>query len=294
MITSMTGFGRGEASAQGVSVSVEARTVNSRFLEIFSNLPKKMYHRDFELRELVKKKVSRGKINISIAIEYGPDSTTTPVRANLPLAAAYFQELQEIKKHLKVKDAVRLEDVLKFSTEIFKNTESSDSDEKEWVLIADALNAALDRMNTMRLNEGRELARDLMTRVRAIEEKAEAIEKMAAERIPQERQKLREKVAKLFENDEIDEQRLEMEIVLLADKLDISEECVRLKSHIKFFIEALKGKEQAGRTINFLLQEMHREINTCGSKANDAAIAQIVVGVKEELERIREQVQNVE
>jgi uncharacterized protein (TIGR00255 family) len=290
----MTGFGRGEASAQGVSVSVEARTVNSRFLEIFSNLPKKMYHRDFELRELVKKKVSRGKINISIAIEYGPDSTSTPVRANLPLAAAYYQELQEIKKHLKLKDAVRLEDVLKFSNEVFKNTESSDNDEKEWSLIAGALNAALENMNTMRLNEGRELARDLMTRVRAIEENTEKIEKMAAERIPQERQKLREKVAKLFENEEIDEQRLEMEIVLLADKLDISEECVRLKSHIKFFIEALKGKEQAGRTINFLLQEMHREINTCGSKASDAAIAQIVVGVKEELERIREQVQNVE
>lgn len=293
MITSMTGFGKGEASSNGIAVSVEARTLNSRFLEIFSNLPKKLYQRDFELREIVRKKVSRGKINISIAIEYGAESETTLAKANLPLAAAYYQELQEIKKHLKLKDIVKLEDVMRFS-DIFKNTETSESDEKEWKLISDALTKALDRMNQMRDQEGNELARDLNNRMKNIEKNVEKIEGMAIERIPQERQRLRERIAKLFESDEIDEQRLELEIVLLADKLDISEECVRLRSHIKFFLEALKGKEQAGRTINFLLQEMHREVNTIGSKANDATIAQVVVGIKEDLERIREQVQNVE
>jgi uncharacterized protein (TIGR00255 family) len=289
----MTGFGKGEASSNGVSASVEVRTVNSRYLEIFSNLPKKLYQRDFELRELVKKHVSRGKINIGINLEYSADSSPTLVKANLQLAKAYYDELQEVKKHLKLKDSVRLEDVLRFS-DIFKNTESSDNDEKEWSVIAQALTTALKRMNDMRTKEGGELARDMRSRVKSLESTLASVEKMASERVPQERQKLREKVAKLFESDEIDEQRLELEIVLLADKLDVAEECVRLKSHIKFFFEALDSKEQTGRTINFLLQEMHREINTIGSKANDAKIAQLVVGMKEELERIREQVQNIE
>jgi len=293
MIISMTGFGKGEASSNGVSASVEVRTVNSRYLEIFSNLPKKLYQRDFELRELVKKHVSRGKINIGINLEYSADSSPTLVKANLQLAKAYYDELQEVKKHLKLKDSVRLEDVLRFS-DIFKNTESSDNDEKEWSVIAQALTTALKRMNDMRTKEGGELARDMRSRVKSLESTLASVEKMASERVPQERQKLREKVAKLFESDEIDEQRLELEIVLLADKLDVAEECVRLKSHIKFFFEALDSKEQTGRTINFLLQEMHREINTIGSKANDAKIAQLVVGMKEELERIREQVQNIE
>jgi uncharacterized protein (TIGR00255 family) len=293
MITSMTGFGRGEATATGLSVAVEARTVNSRFLEIFSNLPKRLYHRDVEMREIVKRKISRGKINLSISIEYS-ESASSLVKANLALAEAYYQELQEIKKRLKLKDGVSLDALLRFSGDIFKNTESSDNEEQEWRVIAEALTTALDRMNDMRLQEGRELARDLMERVRLIEKHAATIEGMAKERIPQERQKLREKVAKLFENDDFDQQRLELEIVLLADKLDISEECVRLRSHIKFFIEALKGKEQAGRTINFIVQEMNREINTIGSKANDATISQLVVAMKEEVERIREQIQNVE
>ncbi len=289
----MTGFGTGEATSDGVSVSVEIRSLNSRFLEIFSNLPKKFYFKDFEMRELVKSKMSRGKINIAVSIEYGASTANTAVKANLQLAEAYYNQLQEIRKHLKIKDAVRLEDVLQFS-DIFKNTESDDSAEKEWQLVAKAMTVALDKLNNMRVQEGRELSRDLQNRMQTIEKNVGRIEQMAQDRIPMERQKLREKVAKLFENDEVDPQRLEMEIVMLADKLDISEECVRMRSHIKFFLEALKDKEQAGRKINFLLQEMNREVNTMGSKANDATLAQIVVGAKEELERIREQVQNVE
>jgi uncharacterized protein (TIGR00255 family) len=289
----MTGFGTGEASGDGVSVSVEARSLNSRFLEIFSNLPKKFYFKDFEMREIVKNKLSRGKVNIAISIEHGPSSSSSPVQANLNLAEAYYNELQEIRKRLKIKDAVRLEDLLRFP-EIFKSDDDNATAEKEWKLIAKALTMALDKLNVMRQQEGRELARDLHNVMKNIEKKVDNIERLAQERIPQERQKLREKVAKIFETDEIDMQRLEMEIVLLADKYDISEECVRMRSHVKFFYEALKDKEQAGRKINFLLQEMNREINTMGSKANDAAIAQVVVGAKEDLERLREQIQNVE
>ncbi|TAE32181.1 MAG: YicC family protein [Candidatus Kapaibacterium sp.] len=294
MITSMTGFGNGEASNNGVSVSVEVRSLNSRFLEIFSNLPKKFYFKEFEMRELVKGKMSRGKLNITVTVEYGANAGASAVKANLQLAEAYYTQLQEVRKQLKLKDAVTLEHVLAMP-DIFKNTDTDDdSSEREWQLIVKAMTTALDKLNNMRLQEGRELSRDLFNRMKNIEKNCERVEQIAQERVPQERQKLREKVAKLFENDEIDSQRLEMEIVLLADKLDISEECVRMRSHIKFFLEALKDKEQAGRKINFLLQEMNREVNTMGSKANDATISQVVVGLKEDLERIREQVQNVE
>lgn len=293
MITSMTGFGKGETTKHGITVSVEARTLNSRFLELYPNLPKKLYHREFELKELIRKKISRGKVTLTIVMEYSSNTPISIVKANLPVAQAYYEQLNEIKKQLKLKDTVRLEDLLRFP-EIFKNTESSETDEKEWQVLVDAVNKALDKMNQMREQEGRELARDLHNRMKTLEKNIEKIEKMAIERIPQERQRLRERVAKIFESDEIDEQRLEMEIVLLADKLDISEECVRMKSHLKFFLEALKSKEQAGRTINFLIQEMHREVNTIGSKSNDATIAHLVVGMKEELEKIREQVQNIE
>jgi uncharacterized protein (TIGR00255 family) len=293
MITSMTGFGTGEASSDGVRVNVEVRSLNSRFLEIVSNLPKKFYFKDFDMRELVKSKMSRGKINIAITIEYGAESTSSAVKANLQLASAYYSQLQEIRSHLKLKDTVKLTDLLGFQ-DIFKSTESEETGDKEWNLVERALTTALDKLNVMRQNEGRELSRDITNRMGTIERSVAAIEKLAHERIPIERQKLREKVARLFENEEVDAQRLELEIVLMADKLDIAEECVRMNSHIKFFLDCLKDKEQAGRKVNFLLQEMNREINTMGSKSNDAAIAQSVVGVKEELERIREQIQNVE
>lgn len=292
MVTSMTGFGRGENSKDGLTAVIETRSLNSRYLEISSNLPKRLAHRELDLREIVRKKISRGKISLNIAVE-DTRSTSTTVKLNEKALNEYHAALTEVKKQLKMKETIKLEHILTIP-DIFSSTDTNGSTDDEWDLIAKALGVALDRLNDMRRKEGRELARDLHNRVKDIEKNTEKIEKLAVERVPQERLRLRERIAKLFESDEIDEQRLEMEIVMLADKLDVSEELVRLRSHIKFFIEALKGNDQAGRTINFLLQEMHREINTIGSKANDAAISHIVVAVKEDLERIREQVQNIE
>lgn len=292
MVTSMTGFGRGENSKDGLTAVIETRSLNSRYLEISSNLPKRLAHRELDLREIVRKKISRGKISLNIAVD-DTRSTSTSVKLNEKALNEYHAALTEVKKQLKMKETIKLEHILSIP-DIFSSTDTNGSTDDEWDLIAKALGVALDRLNDMRRKEGRELARDLHNRVKDIEKNTEKIENLAVERVPQERLRLRERIAKLFESDEIDEQRLELEIVMLADKLDISEELVRLRSHIKFFIEALKGNDQAGRTINFLLQEMHREINTIGSKANDAAISHIVVAVKEDLERIREQVQNIE
>lgn len=293
MITSMTGYGRGEATKNGKTVTVEIRSVNSRYLEISSNLPKKYMYKENELRDSVKSSVSRGKLTVVLAVE----STTADgmqMKINMDTARAYHESLKELRKQLKIKETVKFEHLLQ-CTEIYgANDINGDDPEETWELISDALHDALGNLNDMRKKEGRELARDLQQRMKSVEKNVEKIEKMSLDKVPQERQRLRERIGKLFESDEIDEQRLEMEIVMLADKLDISEECVRMRSHIKFFLEAMKGRDQAGRKINFLLQEMNREVNTMGSKGNDAQISQTVVEVKEELEKIREQVQNVE
>jgi uncharacterized protein (TIGR00255 family) len=146
----------------------------------------------------------------------------------------------------------------------------------------------------MRFDEGKNIEKDILNRIKKIHAITDKIRALGLEKIPTEREKFRQKVAQLFEGDEIDEQRIYMEMILLADKLDISEECVRLESHFKLFYNSLKEKDSAGRKINFLMQEMNREINTIGSKANDSEISQLVISVKEELERVREQIQNIE
>jgi len=146
----------------------------------------------------------------------------------------------------------------------------------------------------MRKNEGAELEVDMKQRLENIGRSVDRIEAKSRERIPEERERLRERVYQLLNSDEVDEQRLELELVLLSDKLDVTEECVRLRSHLKYFNDAIDSNDPSGRKLNFLIQEMHREINTIGSKASDTEISQLVIGMKEEIERIREQIQNIE
>jgi uncharacterized protein (TIGR00255 family) len=292
MMTSMTGYGRGEVRASGMTVTVEIRSVNSRYLEIGCYYPKRFTQKEFEMRDIVRKKVARGKLSVNVNIEYTGEATHAPVKFNQALAVSYHNALQEIKNTLQLPGAVELTHLLQFN-DIFKGADNDSALQHEWEAISTAINNAVDALNDMRKKEGGELTKEFTKRIDHIETTLAAIEQSMAERIPQERLRLRERIAKLFESDEIDEQRLEMEIVLLADKLDVSEECVRLRSHIKFFREAIKDKE-AGRKINFLLQEMNREINTIGSKSNDAGIAHQVVSMKEAVEIIREQIQNIE
>lgn len=233
----------------------------------------------------------RGSVSVTIGIEH-TSGKNAPMMISEDAASAVFQTLGAIKKKLKIKEPVTLENVLVFSEQLLVS-EATDLSESEWKVVNKALHNALRDMDTMRKNEGKELAADLHKRIKLIEESLIIVENRAAKRVPEERERLRARIGQLFESDEIDEQRLQMEIVLLADKLDISEECVRLRSHIKFFNETMKSVD-AGRKLNFLLQEMHREVNTIGSKANDAEVAHNVVSMKEELEKMREQVQNIE
>jgi len=293
MIASMTGFGRAEVSKAGISAMVEVRSVNSRFLEVGTRLPRSLAQREKDVKDVVRARLNRGSLNVTVKVEKNLNGTA-PLKVNTSAAKSYFRLLNDLRKAVKLKEKVKLEHLLNFS-EVLEAGEEPGSDEQEWRVVEEALQEALKQLDEMRRKEGQELSKDLEQRVRWMDETINQIEKMSAERVPQEKKRLQERVIQLLaDKSVIDQNRLELEVALLADKLDVTEECVRYRSHNKFFLEALKGKESAGRKLNFLVQEMNREANTIGSKANEAALAHIVVKLKEELEKIREQLQNLE
>jgi len=292
MIASMTGFGRGEANSNGITASVELRSVNSRFLEVAARLPRSLSLRENEIKEIVRRKVTRAKINLLVAVERETDGNV-PLRINVSAAKAYFKLLNQLKKTVRLKEPVKLQHLLQFS-EVLEQPELDSTDEEEWSIVQQALNLALDNLHEMRVKEGGELERDFRSRIAFLERTLSEVEALSKDQVPAERLRLRERIKQLVENETVDEGRLELELALMADRIDVTEECVRFRSHNKFFLEAITGPEPAGRKLNFLIQEMNREANTIGSKSSATAIAHLVVGIKEELEKIREQLQNIE
>ena len=292
MIASMTGFGRGEAHKGGITISVELRTVNSRFLEVSSRLPRSLSLRENDVKELIRRRISRAKVNVIANVEREGNGSAG-LGINSSAAKAYYKLLVQLRKTLKLKETVKLEHMLQFS-EIFEQQEIGGTDEKEWEVLQESLEAALEALAEMRRAEGGELERDFRARIALLDEKLAQIGRLSVEQVPAERVRLRERVSQLIEKTPVDEGRLELELALLADRLDVTEECVRFRSHNKFFLEALALPEPAGRKLNFLIQEMNREANTIGSKSSATEIAHLVVNMKEELEKIREQLQNIE
>lgn len=292
MIASMTGYGRGEAAARGIAVAVELRSVNSRFLEIAARLPRSLSLRENEIKELIRQKISRGKITMVATVERENDGEL-PLKVNISAARTYYKLLNQLRKAVKLKEPVKLDHLLRFS-EVIEQGEMENTDEHEWAVFQRALTAAVRELHGMREKEGAELRKDFEERISALDRHIAEIEQRSRLQVPLERERLRERVAQLVVSEQVDPGRLETELALLADRLDVTEECVRFRSHNKFFLEALRGDESAGRKLNFLIQEMHREVNTIGSKSSMPEIAHLVVGVKEELEKIREQLQNIE
>jgi uncharacterized protein (TIGR00255 family) len=293
VVTSMTGFGRAEVSRDGINISVEVRSVNSRYLDLTLRLPRNFSQREKELKDIVRTFLNRGNLNITVKIAHDSNDVI-PLKVNKTAARSYFKLINEIRKSVKIREQVKLEHLLTFS-EVFEPVEEKETDEFEWKLVQEAVSKALENLNIMRAQEGNELANDLEKRIHWMDNTLNEVEKLSKERIPEERKNLLERIAQLVEDKfVIDQNRLELEIALIADKLDITEECVRYRSHNKFFLEALKKNESAGRKLNFLVQEMNREANTISSKSNDANIAHMIIGLKEELEKIREQLQNIE
>jgi uncharacterized protein (TIGR00255 family) len=292
MIASMTGYGRGEATSNGITVGIEIRSVNSRFLEVSTRLPRSLGLRENDIKDFLRQKISRGKINVFVTVEREADGSA-PLKINPSVAKAYYALLKELRRTLKVTSPIRMEHLLQFS-DIFEPVQTSTSDEKEWEVAQAALREATGNLDRMRRNEGGELEKDFKHRIGLLDRLLDEVEVLSRGQVPSERARLRERIKQLLEGENVDEGRLELELAILADRLDVTEECVRFRSHNKFFLEALQHQESAGRKLNFLVQEMNREVNTIGSKSSATEIAHLVVGMKEELEKIREQIQNVE
>lgn len=293
MIRSMTGFGRGEYSSNGFQVTIEVKTLNSRYLDISSRMPQTVQQHEFDIKEIIQKKLSRGKVHLSVNVEKtvktGPNITY-----NEELVKSYGKILEQIKFLANIQEPVQMRDILHFDG-IFKSKEEDEEELKFiWECTSKAIDKALDSLNEMRDKEGEELKNDLQNQISGIAEIVKAVEKLSENRVPEVREKLQNRIKSMISDDQIDPERLELEIALIADKMDINEEIIRLNSHLKFFIEAFKSDTPVGRRLNFLSQEINRELNTIGSKANDSTISQHIVLGKEKLEQIREQVQNVE
>lgn len=292
----MTGFAKVEYSEADFRCNIEIRSVNGRYLEVNAKMPRQLNSKEYELREQVKKTLQRGTVSVYITVEktFKEEQIELPSPFDEAIALHYYKSLDRLKKTLKIKEAVSLDNLMRFSSSFEKRVVEEDYSNQIWAVVTKGLQQVLEQLEKMRLNEGKEIAKDIRNRIKFLEQQIDLIEPIATQRIPEEREKMRQRVAQMFENEEIDEQRIQMEILILADKIDITEEIVRMRSHIKFFNDSLKATEPSGRKLNFLLQEMHREINTMGSKANEITISHSVVSMKEELERIREQVQNIE
>lgn len=293
MIISMTGYGKAEGDFGGRNYSIELRSVNNRFCEISFKYPRYMSSRDFQLKDIVKKKISRGKINASLMVKADGDMENM-AKVNMDAAKYYYSMLDELRKATGIQSEIGLDQLLKFS-DVMDTNDAEEVSNEEFDFIASLLNKALDDVVAMKLKEGSHIREDLLKRIEFIGKETGRILEISEKNKPEAKEKLAKKVETIMgDKTIIDEKRLEMELVLLSDKLDISEECTRLDSHLKYFGEYIDSEELAGRRLVFLVQEMNREVNTIASKSMSAEISQSASVLKEELEKIREQLQNVE
>jgi len=290
----MTGYGKAEEIKNGVKYLVELRSVNSRFSEVLLKCPKHIYTKEYEIRELIKKEISRGKISVLINVDSSDVVNNAAVMLDEESLKTQLEILKKIKKKINSKEKLKLEHILAFSEYFLKDNEDA-VDEEEFALVTKLIKLALENMFEMKKREGAFLEKDIVSRVEILDVESKKIIELSKSRITEEKRVFNEKLnAFLTDRNILDEKRLEFELALLTERMDITEECVRLKSHIEFFIDSVNSNENVGRRLNFLLQEMNREINTIASKASDAVISQKVSLLKEELEKIREQIQNIE
>ena len=288
MIKSMTGFGKASKELSDKTINIEIRSLNSKSADISLRLSSGLRNYELELRNEISKQLERGKIDLSIFIE--SKKAEMPVEINIELAKAYHKQLKNLALELNEPIANVLQQVLKFP-DVLKN-ERKETDENEWKLIKHCLNSALEELNNFRDIEGLSLKKDFEIRISKINTCLEEIKTLDLIRINAIKNRIRNNIEEVIGKSNLDENRFEQELIYYIEKLDINEEKVRLKTHLDYFIETCNEKS-AGRKLNFISQEIGREINTIGSKANDAQIQKLVVLMKDELEKIKEQANNV-
>jgi len=292
MIKSMTGYGKGAAVSELGSFAVEIRSVNHRYGEVSVRMPRAFLSQENEIKRLVSAVLKRGKIDVTVQWEEASGADSIP-QVNRELAAGYCETFRQLSGELGLPGEVPLALILS-QKGVLRDAGTVIDEEALMPQLTQAVRSAVSAIDSMRTREGEALSSDLLDRRRQVAEWVELIRERTPLMVAEYQQKLSARLELLLGDVELDPARLAQEVALLADRSDITEELVRLNSHFVQFDEALRMKEAVGRKLDFLMQEMNREVNTIGSKANDASIASLVIQVKAEMEKMREQVQNVE
>ena len=292
MVRSMTGYGRAQEIICGRDITVELRSVNHRYFELNCRLPRSCGYLEDKLKTLLQGNVSRGKVEVGVYIqtlEGGP----AEVEINTPLAASYLKALKGLSADLAVKDDISLSTLTRFS-DIFVVHKTDEDEDEVWQQVKSVAVKAIEGFVAMRETEGKKLAEDLRARLTTIESLVGAVEEQSPRTTEDYRNRLYAKMTEVLGQTGIDEQRILTEAAIFAERTAVAEETVRLRSHISQFRKILQAPEPVGRKLDFLVQEFNREANTIGSKAQDIEISKIVVEIKSEIEKIREQIQNLE
>ena len=292
MARSMTGFGRAVCSVGEYTVTVELKAVNHRFLEFSSRVPRGCAFLEEKLKSFVSTKVFRGKVDMFVTMDASLLGDTV-IEINKPYAEAYIKALKDLSKTYKIKYDVSVSSISR-NPEIFNIKKSEINEDEVWDIVRVAADEAINAFIDMKAREGKRLVDDVLSRIEFIKEKVAFIEKRSPQTVVEYREKLEQRMRDLIGDVNIDEQRLITETGIIADKLAVCEETVRLGSHMQELSSLLNSDEAIGRKLDFIVQEMNRETNTIGSKAQDVEILRAVVDIKSEIEKIREQIQNIE
>lgn len=292
MINSMTGFGRFEGEVNGRSITLEIKSVNHRYTEFNCRLTRGYSFLEEKLKSYITSKVKRGKIDMFVSISE-PEDTPTDVVINHNLAEGYINALKELGEKYGITNSVNTVDVGKYP-DVLTVKKAEEDEDKVWDDVRNAVDSALEGFLGMRKAEGERLKADVLSRAETIMSIVDEIEKRSPETVEEYKTRLKQKIEEFLGSGEYDEQRVITEVAIYADKVAVDEETVRLRSHFEQLNTYLNSDEPVGRSIDFLIQEMNREANTIGSKVKDAEIAQKVVRIKNEIEKIREQIQNIE
>lgn len=292
MLRSMTGYGRAQKILNGRDISVEIRSVNHRYYEYTSRIPRTYSYIDEKLKSLLKSAISRGKVEVSVTIN-NIDGKDAQIAINKGVAEGYVSALRSISEELSLKDDLVLSKLIKIP-DIFNIQKTPDDEEQICADVSEITSEALERFVAMRETEGERLKRDILEKADFIIERVGMVEAQSPATVEAYRNKLYKKISEVLADKNIDEQRIITEAAIFSEKIAVDEETVRLRSHIAQLRDILESEEPVGRKLDFIIQEINREVNTIGSKAQDLSITKIVVDMKSEIEKIREQIQNVE
>ena len=292
MVRSMTGYGRCEAVIDGREIAVELKSVNHRYFEANIRLTRGYGFLEDKLKKHIQSKINRGKIDVYVTIGTS-ENEAAEVKVNHSLASGYVAALREIAERYSLPDDITVSSVARYN-DIFSVHKQEEDEEKIWSEVETVLDSALSDFIAMRVAEGERLKKDILSHANIILSIVSEIEERSPQTVIEYKAKLTERINELLENSTVDEERIAMEAAIFADKIAVDEETVRLRSHFAQMNEILESSGAIGRKLDFIVQEMNREANTIGSKVTDAALAHKVVDIKAELEKIREQIQNIE